>query len=267
MWAGAPAVVTLHDVTFLLTPTFGRVTTSGMELLVRSAGSRARRLIAGSAAARDQICDVLGIDPSRFDVVHHGYEPFQGEDFSSEADLRSRLGLGEGRIVLCLAAKRPHKNQEVLVRAAADLDADVRILLAGHAEPYEDELRQLAGELGVSSRIVFAGYVSDGEREGLWRMAACAALPTLGEGFGLPLLEALAHGVPVACSDLPVLHEVGAEIPHYFDPADPADAARAIRAALADPTTPHSGPARAGEFTWDAAARGTYASYQRALAP
>jgi glycosyltransferase involved in cell wall biosynthesis len=262
---GAPAVVTLHDVTFLMTPTFGRVTTAGMELLVRSAASRAARLICGSAAARDEVCAVLGTDPARFDVVHHGYEPFQGDQFASEAELRSRYGLGTGRVVLCLAAKRPHKNQEVLVRAASALAADVRILLAGHPEPYEQELRALAGELQVAERIVFAGYVSDAEREGLWRIAACSALPTLGEGFGLPVLEALAHGVPVACSDLPVLREVGGEIPHYFDPADPPGAARAIEAALDDSSTSRSGPERAGAFTWQAAARGTHAAYERAL--
>ncbi len=81
---GAPAVVTLHDVTFLITPTFGRVTTAGMELLVRSAASRAARLISGSAAARDEVCAVLGTDPARFDVVHHGYEPFHGDDVTPE---------------------------------------------------------------------------------------------------------------------------------------------------------------------------------------
>jgi glycosyltransferase involved in cell wall biosynthesis len=262
---GAPAVVTLHDVTFLLTPTFGRVTSAGMELLVRRAAAHAARLICGSAAARDQICSVLGTDPARFDVVHHGYEPVRGAG-SSEADLRARYGLGEARVVLCLAAKRPHKNQEVLVRAAGNLDGDVRVLLAGHAEPYEQRLRALVDELGVQSRITFADYVSDADREGLWRIAACSAFPTLGEGFGIPVLESLAHGVPVACSDLPVLREVGGEIPHYFDPRNPADVARALAAALADGETRRTGPVRAGEFTWQAAARGTHRAYERALA-
>lgn len=263
---GRPAVVTLHDVTFLLTPTFGAVTTRGMELLVRSAASHAQRLITGSAAARDEICAVLGVTPESFDVVHHGYEPYRGESFTSAAELRSRHALAEKRLVLCLAAKRPHKNQEVLVRAAASLPDNVVILLAGHAEPYEQQLRELVTGLGVTDRVRFAGYVTDAEREGLWRIASCAALPTLGEGFGLPLIEALAHGVPVACSDLPVLREVGEGLPHYFDPRDPSAAAAAIAAALADERTASAGPAHAARFTWAAAARGTHASYVRALA-
>ncbi len=188
-----------------------------------------------------------------------------GDHFASEAELRSRYGLGTGRVVLCLAAKRPHKNQEVLVRAASALAADVRILLAGHPEPYEQELRALAGELQVTERIVFAGYVSDAEREGLWRIAACSALPTLGEGFGLPVLEALAHGVPVACSDLPVLREVGGEIPHYFDPPTRLAPRGRSRRRWMTHRPPAAGPERAGAFTWQAAARGTHAAYERAL--
>jgi glycosyltransferase involved in cell wall biosynthesis len=263
---GAPAVVTLHDVTFLLTPTFGRTTTAGMGMLMRAAAARAARLISVSAAARDEICAVLGTDPARFDVVHHGYEPFRGERVSSEGELRSRYALGEARLALCLAAKRPHKNQELLIRAAGALDDDVRILLAGHPEEYEDRLRALTRELGVESRVQFAGYVSDADREGLFRIAACAALPSLGEGFGLPVVEALAHGVPVACSDLTVLREVGGDLPHFFDPRDPASAARAVAGALSDTRTAVLGPEHAAQFTWAAAARRTHAAYGHALA-
>jgi glycosyltransferase involved in cell wall biosynthesis len=264
--AGVRAVVTLHDVTFLLRPTFGRLTTWGMGLLVRTAARRADGLIAGTAAARDEICSVLGIDPARFSVVHHGYEPTRAQRATPAEVIRARYGLAGARVVLCVAAKRPHKNQELLIRAAPMLDPDVEIVLAGHVEPYELRLRALARELGLVDRVRFVGYVSDADLQGLWSVAACAAFPTLGEGFGIPLIEALAHGVPVASSRLPVLEEVGGELPHYFDPHDPADAARSIRAALADGDTARLGPAHAGAFTWSAAARGTYETYERVLA-
>ena len=75
VYAGARTVVTLHDVTFLVRPTFGSLTTWGMGVLVKAAARRADRLITGTAAARDEICSVLGVDPARFSVVHHGHEP------------------------------------------------------------------------------------------------------------------------------------------------------------------------------------------------
>jgi glycosyltransferase involved in cell wall biosynthesis len=109
--------------------------------------------------------------------------------------------LEDTRVVLCVAAKRPHKNQELLIRAVPTLDPDTTIVLAGHAEPYELRLRALARELGLEERVRFVGYVPDGDLEGLWGVAGCAAFPTLAEGFGLPMLEALTHGVPVAARE------------------------------------------------------------------
>jgi glycosyltransferase involved in cell wall biosynthesis len=289
--AGARSVVTLHDVTFLLRPTFGRLTTSGMGLLVRAAARNADGLITGTAAAREEICAVLDLDPGRFTVIHHGCEPAdprrsaadvsseppsvsQSESSqcesqpgpTSEQEIRARFQLQGMRVVLCVAAKRPHKNQELLIRAASSLDPDTTIVLAGHAEPYEAQLRALTQELGLQARVRFVGYVSDADLQGLWRTAACAAFPTLGEGFGLPVIEALAHGLPVACSDLPVLREVAGELAHYFDPHDPADAARAIRAALSDIETPGLGPTYAARFSWAAAAAATIEVYERVLA-
>jgi glycosyltransferase involved in cell wall biosynthesis len=266
VFAGARAVVTLHDVTFLLRPTFGRVTTWGMGLLVKAASRRADALIAGTAAARDEICSVLHLDPERFTVVHHGHEPVHASRPTPIKTVRTRYELENLRAVLCVAAKRPHKNQQLLIRAARTLDPDTVIVLAGHVEPYEAELRALAEDLGVSSRIRFVGYVSDADLEGLWQVASCAAFPTLGEGFGIPVIEALAHGLPVAASDLPVLREVGGELPHYFDPHDSEDAGRAIRSALADTETSRLGAPYASRFSWSAAAQATHGVYDRVLA-
>jgi glycosyltransferase involved in cell wall biosynthesis len=164
-----------------------------------------------------------------------------------------------------VGAKRPHKNQETLIRALALIPGDTVLVLAGHAEPYELELRELTAELGLQERVRFVGYVPDEDLEGLWSVAGCAAFSTLGEGFGIPVIEALAHGLPVAASDIPVLREVGGDLPHYFDPRDPADAARAIGDALADTRVHELGQSRAAEFTWDRAARATHEVYEQVL--
>jgi glycosyltransferase involved in cell wall biosynthesis len=261
---GSTHVITLHDVTFFRAQTFNPVTTFGMRQIVARAARHAHRLIAVSAAARDEIVAVLGLDPGRFSVVHHGMRDPATAAPAPEARVRAALGLGDRRVVLCVASKRPHKNQELLVRAAAQLPDDVVIVLAGHPEPYDQELRALAARTGVAERVVFADYVPDGELEALWSMAGCAAFPTRGEGFGLPVVEALLRDRSVACSDLPVLREVADSLPRFFDPDDVAGAAHAIRACLDEPRA--GGREWAKRFTWEAAARGTWQAYDRALA-
>jgi glycosyltransferase involved in cell wall biosynthesis len=263
---GVAAAITLHDVTFVLRRTFSWTTTVGMRQIMLRAARRADTLLAPSAATRDEICAVFGLDPVTVAVVPHGAGRPPDVDPVPEAELRGTYGLGAGRVVLCVAAKRPHKNQGLLLRALEHLEEDVVVVLAGHAEPYEEELRAEAVQLGVQNRVRFLEFVPDAELEGLWRIAECAAFPTLGEGFGLPVIEAMARGVPVACSDLPVLREVGGDVAHYFTPDDPVAAAAAIEAARADAGACTAGPRRAARFTWEESARLHWEAYERALA-
>jgi len=264
----SPTVITLHDVTFILRSTFDRITTAGMRTIIVRAARDADVLVAVSAAARDEICSVLGLDPARFLVVPHGAgrPPRAGLPQVSSSDVRERYGLGGGRVMLCVGAKRPHKNQALLLRALPLMPPDVLLVLAGHAEPYERLLRSLARELEVADRVRFLEYVPDGDLEALWRLAGCAVFPTLGEGFGLPVLEAMSRGVAVACSDLPVLREVGGDVAHYFPPGSPEAAARAIQDAWADRRAEAAGIERASQFSWEASARGHWDAYERAVA-
>jgi glycosyltransferase involved in cell wall biosynthesis len=262
---GVSHVITVHDVTFFHEQTFARLTTLGMKHVVTRASRHADRLIAVSAEARDEICRVIGLPPERFAVVHHGAErPAVAP--SPDADVRARYSLNGRRVVLCVATKRPHKNQELLVRAVPLLEPDVVVVLAGHPEQYDRRLRALAISLDVADRLRFVDYVPEADLETLWRLAGCAAFPTRAEGFGLPVLEALRHAVPVVASNLPVFREIAGDLPVYFDPDSPEEAAAAIRAALGHPAMGRRGPAWAAQFTWDKAAEGTFGVYERALA-
>jgi glycosyltransferase involved in cell wall biosynthesis len=263
---GLASVVTLHDVTFIRMTTFGRVTTWGLSQVVSRAARHAHALIAVSAAARDEICSALQLDPNAFVVVPHGVGAVPRAEPADERLTRAKLALERQRAVACVAAVRPHKNQELLVRAVVGLPDDVVIVLAGHQEPYVEGLRALARELEVEGRLRFTGYLPDAEVERLWLMAACAAFPTRAEGFGLPVLEAMARGVPVACSDIPVLRELGGDVPRYFDQNDPEGAAAAVSATLGDRERGRLGIERAARFSWSEAARGTMEAYERALA-
>jgi glycosyltransferase involved in cell wall biosynthesis len=165
--------------------------------------------------------------------------------------------------VLNVGAKRAHKNQALLVAAMARLPADVVLVLAGHDGGEAGALRSLAAASPASERIVQLDYVADDELEALYILAGCVALPTRAEGYGLPVLEAMQRGTPVACSDLPVLREIGGAAPVYFDPDDAGAAAAAIERSLADPALAARGRERAAQFSWQRAAERHLEIYAR----
>jgi glycosyltransferase involved in cell wall biosynthesis len=263
---GPAHVITLHDVTFIHHETFNPVTSWGMRQVIPRAARHADALIAVTGVAMQDISETLDLSPDRFTVVHHGIEPIADTDVPPASETRAKFSLGEDRVVLSLGAKRPHKNQALLVRAIPHLPEDVRVALVGHAEPYEATVRSLAKELGADDRVVFIEWVDDRALEGLWSVASVAAFPTLAEGFGFPVLEAMSRGVPVAASDLPVFREIAGAWPRYFNPEDPADAARAIVELLDQPPDPESARAWAARYSWSAAAEATWETYDRAVA-
>jgi len=145
------------------------------------------------------------------------------------------------------------------------------LVLPGYATPHERELRECSARLGLTADTRFLGWVSDEELEGLYRSAACFVFPSLYEGFGLPVLEAMARGVPVACSDRGSLGEVTGGAAVTFDPEQPRAIAAAIERLLADPAERErlrvAGHANAARFTWSETARGTLRTYEAALEP
>lgn len=263
--AGVPHVLTVHDVIFFHHRTMGLLSTYGMRWAVRSAASRADAVIAGSRVAVDDIAHTLRLDAERIHVVPHGAGRPATTSGPPPEEVRRHFRLGPGPVLLCVGAKRPHKNQVLLARALPELPGEVQVVLVGHDEGYGAEIAAAAAEGGVEQRVHLLNYVSDDELEGLWGTAACAVLPTRAEGFGLPVLEGLRRGVPVACSGIPVLREIGGDLAHYFDPDDSASAAAAIRAALAEPEAAARGREHAARFTWDRAAEATLAVYERVL--
>ncbi len=164
----------------------------------------------------------LGVDPARLAVTPYGCRRRPTLVATSETDLRERLGLGEARILLCIAQKRPYKNQASLVRALPALGPEVVLVAPGGSTEYEGELRRLAVELGVSNRLRLPAWLSETDLAGLYALSEVFALPSRLEGFGLPVLEAMAHGLPVACADIGALREVSGNAALRFDPDDQA---------------------------------------------
>jgi glycosyltransferase involved in cell wall biosynthesis len=242
-----------------------------MRMLVPLAARRSQRVIVDAAATRDDLERLVKISPSQVDVVPLGFgRPGGAVAPTPEPALRERLDAGARPIVLSASAKLPHKNLMRLLDALAELSPPRPLLvLPGYPTPHEAELAAHARELGVSDDVRLLGWVSDEELEALYGAAAAFVFPSLYEGFGLPVLEAMARGVPVACSDRGSLAEVSGDAALHFDPESASSISAAIRTLLSDPSVAdvhrERGRARAALYTWRATAQGTLASYERAL--
>ena len=189
----------------------------------------------------------------------------------ARAQLRAQYGAGSRQIVLSVSAKRPHKNLARLIGALSLIPAERRplLILPGYSTSHEYELRRRAKTLAVVDDIRFLGWVSPTELEGLYAAASCFVFPSLLEGFGLPVLEAMARGLPVACSSRGALAEVAGDAALRFNPESEPEIAAAIERLLSDPTEAkrlgRAGRERAAEFSWKSTAEGTLATYSAAL--
>ena len=234
------AATTILDLQHEFLPdNFGRAELAYRRLAYRAAARRSRIVIAISAHARETLIERMDLDPERVRTIHLGVDSavFAPSDVSREPFL------------LYPANAWPHKNHATLLRALDRLE-DYRLVLTGGG----------LERLPPHPRVDVAGLVARSELVSLYRRASALVFPSLYEGFGQPVLEALACACPVACSELPPLREVADDDAVYFDPRDPQSIADATRDAIARGGA--SGPARAARFTWDECARRHDAVYR-----
>jgi glycosyltransferase involved in cell wall biosynthesis len=265
-------VTTIHDLNYKLVPEahFG-LRALGMRVLVPGSARRSHRLMVDAESTRRDLAEHLRVAPAKVDVVPLAAPAGSGVAATPEPELRQRLGLGERAVVLSPSAKRPHKNLARLLRALAAMGSEQRPLLVvpGYSTPHEDELRTLADQLGIADDLRLPAWIPAADLEGLYALATAVVFPSLYEGFGLPVLEAMARGVPVACSNRSSLPEVAGDAALLFDPED----VDAIRAATERLLTDGSlrerlrtaGREQAARFSWERTAQLTVACYGRAL--
>jgi glycosyltransferase involved in cell wall biosynthesis len=265
-------ITTIHDLNYLIHPEahFG-VRGLGMRVLVPAAARRSHRIIVDAESTRSDLATHLRIRPEKVDVVPLAAAPPSAAPADTAA-LRARLGLGARPVVLSVSAKRPHKNLVRLIRAVGAIPVERRpaLVIPGYPTPHEAELRAEAASAGAATDVVLCGWLEADELEGLYALAACVVFPSLYEGFGLPVLEAMARGVPVATSDRSSLPEVAADAALLFDPTDEAAIREAIERLIGDPAEAErirrAGRERAARFSWERTAVLTAASYRKALA-
>ena len=274
VWGRFRRVVTIHDLIYRTVPSaHPGVRSLGMRVLVPLAARSSDRIIVDAASTRAELEQFLHVPPQKVDVVPLGVGAVARTAPMDEASLRANLAAGERPMVLSVSAKLAHKNLLRLIGALSLIPAERRplLVLPGYPTAHEEELRQRVAELGLGADVRMLAWIPSGELEGLYSAAACFVFPSLAEGFGLPVLEAMARGVPVACSGRGALAEVAGDAALHFDPERESDIAAAIERLLGDPVEADrlrtAGRERASRFSWRATAAATLASYERAIAP
>lgn len=266
-----PTVLTVHDLIFRLFPQHHKrlnywYLNAAMPLFCR----RASAIIAVSQATKRDLVNFYGLDPAKISVVHEAAAPhFAPAPPDQVAQVQARYRLPDCYL-LHVGTIEPRKNLNRLLKVVYRLrraGEDIRVVIVGSKGwLYEDFFRQLE-ELALGDAVVMPGFVPDTDLPALYSGARLVVVPSHHEGFGLPVLEGMACGTPVACSDASSLPEVGGQAARYFDPTDVAAMADQILAIWRDEslreTMRQQGLARAAQFSWKRAADETLAVYTR----
>jgi glycosyltransferase involved in cell wall biosynthesis len=274
--ARARAVVTIHDIIHVLYPQFlpNRAALLYARVMIRRALRRADRIITVSYNSKRDLVDYFGIPPARVDVIYNGVAgKFLPEVSREECErVAARYGLPRPYL-LFLGGEKPHKNVRNVLRAFAEARRERALphalVLAGPMPKNRSRVEALIAALDLESRVVRPGVVPEEDLPGLFAGADAFLYPTLYEGFGLPVVEAMACGTPVLTSSTSALQEIAGGYAYLVDPMDVTAIARGIadlatdakrRAEFAD-----LGKRRAADFSWDRAAEQTLRVYGEAL--
>jgi glycosyltransferase involved in cell wall biosynthesis len=262
-WSKIKKIIFLHDVINVKSPRFFKPITFVHGSVAKWLALRSfDHILCNSVATKNDAVRLLQANPKKITVVHLGLaEAFQKLP-STEAVHRARTIVGnDGRpFVLFVGTIEPRKNLEGLLHGfkLSGLNDNHRLVVVGATGWMTSNIFKLTRKLDLAQVVVFSGFVSDEELSALYRSAALFCYPTFDEGFGLPVLEAMACGCPVVTSGIPAIREVGGEVPIYIDPKSIQSIASALREVAENRHSRENmarrGIERARKFSWDRAA-------------
>lgn len=268
-----PGVVTIHDLCYLLFPDcFPARRRRYFEWLVPPSLRKARLIIAVSRQTRDDLCKFMAVAEEKVRVVYNGVGAQFRPGDRRALSIRDKYGLPP-KMALFVGRLEPRKNLGRLIRALSVLRRtrafEHKLVLAGQSDFGHERLLQLRSELNIEDDVLFTGFVPDSDLPALYNAADLFIYPSLYEGFGLPLLEAMACGTPTITSRTSSLREVAGEASLLVDPYDTFGMAKAMADVLSSRSLreklSEAGLKQAAKFTWSRAASETMSVYQEVL--
>jgi glycosyltransferase involved in cell wall biosynthesis len=274
----ARAVVTIHDIIHLLYPEFlpSRFAFLYAQRMIRRSLARGDRIIAVSQNTKNDLTHYFDVDPGKIEVVYNGVEDAFRQRLPEPELERWLRQLGISRpYLLFVGNPKPHKNLDTVVRAYAQArrlaSFDAPLVCVGNRSGTEFKIRQRADLLGLGDQVRLLGHVASEALPAIYQGATLFLYPTLYEGFGLPVIEAMASGVAVITSNNSALKEIAEGYAHLVDPLDVERMAQAIAYCMSNPEHRASlaklGLRRAEDFRWEQTARKTLDVYLSNLRP
>ena len=273
---GVKTLLTIHDLSFVRAPeTTTPVLKAYLDRVVPRSVRRATHVLADSQATKDDLIALYGTPPEKITVLLSGVNPEFAPVTDAEARraVRRRYDLPDNPYILSIGTVQPRKNYARLITALATLGAaydDVHLVIAGGRGWLDSPIFRAVYDQGMEDRVHFIGFARDQDLPALYSEAACLAYPSLYEGFGFPVLEAMACGTPVVTSTISSMPEVAGEAALLVDPYDVEAIAAAIARALSDEALRRDlirrGFRQAARFTWERTARQLREVYERVLA-
>jgi glycosyltransferase involved in cell wall biosynthesis len=273
----APVVATIHDVTPVVFPAYPKHFARRISFALGNSARFSRAIITDSICSKRDLIDVFGIPDSKVHVVYLGYDPTifndAALDVALQKGLQKRLGI-EKRYICHHGTIQPRKNIRRLIQAyrlalSRNPNLDLDLVLVGQLGWQYKEIVWDANETGREGRVLLTGPLSDQELAILTKSATLAVVPSLYEGFCLPLLEAMACGTPTICSNSSCLPEVSGGVLKYFDPLSVEEMATCIDEAVEDREVREGlslrGKERASTFNWQRCAEETLAVLRGAV--
>jgi len=239
---GVPIVCTVYDLQHLEYPSFFTTAERAARDAFFSRVKRAANLVVCiSEFTRREVIERLGLGPERVRTIRIAIQSrLVLPSDQAVLETRARLGIGDAPYAFYPANGWPHKNHRLLLVGFAHLigerpDLPLHLVLAGNLLEFARELQLAITQMGLAKRVHLVGFVSDEDLAALWRSAYCLLLPSLYEGFGIPLLEAMQFGTPIVCSRLASLSEVAGDAAAYIDPRRPAEIGTALKELFDNP--------------------------------